>query len=81
MSAVGGMWGRAEVLEGMTEAVSSKECGAPEVDVRSGFQRVKNTEGDGSTEMARGEDRVRDRAPSSASHFEAQHHRCSASSK
>ena len=44
-------------------------------------QRVKNTEGDGSTEIARGEDRVRDRVPSSASAFEAQHHVCSTSSK
>jgi len=28
MSAVEGMWGSAEVLEGMTEVVTSKECGA-----------------------------------------------------
>ena len=45
------------------------------------FQRAKNTEGGGLAKMAGGEDRVRDRAPSSASAFEAQHHGCSTLSK
>jgi hypothetical protein len=39
--------------------------------VRSEFQRVKNAEEDGVIEKARGEDQVRDRAPSGASDFEA----------